>query len=403
VATNGSDGVSYANNNEQNPWQTIAKGILSLQAGDTLYIRGGNYQPTADIDIRSNNGAGNTGTANAPIVVTSYPGEQVVIDLSRVGTWVFIAGLHYWEFSNLEFTNAAVVIEVAGTALITNDTTIRNNRMIMNRGGDNLAAIKVGNAFRTVVDGNEVIGPGNGSNIHGNTSCIFTTRNDSIKVLNNRITNCPNGFHFKHENTNTPGADIEVAYNYFTNSGRSGLHYNGNYGYIHDNIFGPGAWFQLPLDNGLPGGNNNRIEHNTFVGSRINLTQAGGGAQNNIFRDNIFTEVLIISQYNPITHNSSLDYNMHPSGSNAINEFGTTYSVQSWQSHYGDSFNSVAGSPSFVGGNTPTTVDGFRLQSSSLGRGAASDGSDMGARIDLFGSSGTLLVRPNPPVALTVN
>ena len=38
----------------------------------------------------------------------------------------------------------------------------------------------------------------------------------------------------------------------------------------------------------------------------------------------------------------------------------------------------ITGTPNFLGGSNPTTYAGFRLSSGSPGRGAASDGTDMG-------------------------
>src|SRR4051794_4523366 len=72
VATNGS------NTNPgtvQSPFQTIAKGLSSLKAGDVLYLRGGTYSQS----INSNSQVIPTGTswANAPLV-SAYPGETVV-------------------------------------------------------------------------------------------------------------------------------------------------------------------------------------------------------------------------------------------------------------------------------------------------------------------------------------
>jgi hypothetical protein len=41
----------------------------------------------------------------------------------------------------------------------------------------------------------------------------------------------------------------------------------------------------------------------------------------------------------------------------------------------------ITGGPTFVGGTTPTTLAGFALGTGSLGKGAAADGSDLGARV----------------------
>jgi hypothetical protein len=405
VATNGSDAVSYAANNQSTPWRTLEFAIPQVRAGDTLFVRGGTYQATASINVDSRTGVGYSGTAQSWVRIQNFPGENAIIDLANVSDWLYIVGLHYWEISGLEFRNALDVVYVAGTALNTTNITVRNLKVTMNRGGDNRAAIAFGPASAYgIADGNEIVGPGSdgGATINNNTGCIYADRTEYVKVLNNRLSNCPNGIHFKHANNNVPTSVIEIAYNYIENCGRSGMHYNGNFGFIHDNIFGPGATFTSPVPNGSPGGHNNMIEHNTFVGSDLNLTDASGGLQNVVIRNNIFTSAMNISQYRAMAHNTTLDYNLHPGGT-AINEFGVNYTLSQWQSYYGGSAGSRAGSPTFIGGANPATVAGYRLAAGTAGVGAASDGTDLGARLDLFGSSGLPLVRPNAPQALTAN
>ncbi len=77
------DGASGDDNNAgtiESPWKTIHKANITLQAGDTVYIRGGDY------NLGSTNTGGtdskwiqpeNTGTEGKPITYQSYPGEQV--------------------------------------------------------------------------------------------------------------------------------------------------------------------------------------------------------------------------------------------------------------------------------------------------------------------------------------
>jgi len=57
---------------EQQPWQTIARGVESLQLGDTLVLRGGTYYDHATLNHH--------GTVDKPITIRSYPGELAIID-----------------------------------------------------------------------------------------------------------------------------------------------------------------------------------------------------------------------------------------------------------------------------------------------------------------------------------
>lgn len=65
-------GDDSAAGTEAAPWKTLAQALRKLKAGDTLYLRGGTYyeQPVLS----------RSGTAEAPIVIASYPGELAVID-----------------------------------------------------------------------------------------------------------------------------------------------------------------------------------------------------------------------------------------------------------------------------------------------------------------------------------
>lgn len=68
-ATRGDDAAAGT---EEAPWRSLAHALRQLKPGDTLYLRGGTYYEKAAL-VRS-------GTAAAPITISSYPGELAVID-----------------------------------------------------------------------------------------------------------------------------------------------------------------------------------------------------------------------------------------------------------------------------------------------------------------------------------
>ena len=73
VATNGND----ANPGTQSqPFQTVQKGISVLQAGDTLYLRGGTYAATIDVN-RQTIPAGTSWSS--PVTIASYPNETAIL------------------------------------------------------------------------------------------------------------------------------------------------------------------------------------------------------------------------------------------------------------------------------------------------------------------------------------
>jgi len=99
VATNGNDANACTTaQNIGTPKRSVALGLLCIQAGDTLYVRGGTYNETID-GSRLPSG---TSWINAP-VIAGYPGESVVLTAS--GTWNDIITLsgstRYVIFKNL--------------------------------------------------------------------------------------------------------------------------------------------------------------------------------------------------------------------------------------------------------------------------------------------------------------
>ncbi|KAK6581646.1 hypothetical protein PZA11_005343 [Diplocarpon coronariae] len=57
------------------PYRGIQMAVDKAVAGDTIYLRGGTYSPTTNIQIKSK-----SGTVSAPITLSSYNGEKVIID-----------------------------------------------------------------------------------------------------------------------------------------------------------------------------------------------------------------------------------------------------------------------------------------------------------------------------------
>jgi hypothetical protein len=68
-AASGSDGNPGT---PQQPWQTIGKGLASVQPGDTVLVRGGLYRETLSIRIN--------GTADKRIAIQACPGETPILE-----------------------------------------------------------------------------------------------------------------------------------------------------------------------------------------------------------------------------------------------------------------------------------------------------------------------------------
>lgn len=60
---------------ETEPWRTVQHGVRQLRPGDTLYLHGGVYHEHVYLT--------RSGTADKPVVIAAYPGEQPVLDGGR--------------------------------------------------------------------------------------------------------------------------------------------------------------------------------------------------------------------------------------------------------------------------------------------------------------------------------
>jgi hypothetical protein len=185
-----------------------------------------------------------------------------------------------------------------------------------------------------------VIGPGN--TFRGIRQGNFSRHVDALQMYGQSHTTVK-GNYFVNCDTNVMAPD------------------GGNTEIFTDNVFdisAPGAAnpFQLANHNG------DQITHNTFSRSTgpafdVDITHKSLGdppSSNVLFRDNIIRG----GKVDLDCTNCTITHNMFASGA-----VGT---------------NNIIGSPTFVGGSNPATWPGFQLAAGSVGKGAATDGADMG-------------------------
>jgi hypothetical protein len=417
VSTGGSDGVAYASNTISTPWRTIEHGLYNLKAGDHLYIRGGTYAPrypvwlSSDYNRQTKGGDPNevltaqSGTASAPVIIENYNGELVTVDCANLtGTFAVYINLDnksYWTFRGLSFINSMVVFKV-GEDYSTQYSTFDNLKITANRGGDNAAGIHLvgSNAEHTTITNNTIKGPGSGSGVSTNTGAIYVKGVNYLKVLNNVLSDAPIGLYFKHRNSATSAsqADVEVAYNYITNTTRSSLEYNGSFTSIHDNVFGANsAAAHFGDANGGAGADYNKVLHNTFFAASIRLDSAveSGdpfpGVVGNTITDNIILQSVENMVYTSLTNTNVFGRNLYKSSTLMVSYNSLVRMIS----------DAIYGTPAFVGGTTPTTAPGFALAAGSVGKNAATDGKDMGADTTkvLAGKASAL---PMPPTSVSV-
>jgi hypothetical protein len=202
------------------------------------------------------------------------------------------------------------------------------------KGGCSDGIMVIGGAYGTVIRGNEFTGMSESgcNNFHV----------DPIQLYGSKYT-VIDGNYF-HDNGDGSGGIMAPD--------------GGDHEQITNNVFVAGSYpFYLQIGSHRDG----LIAHNTFVGGQpeCGWHKTGGSyppSTNQTCRDNIFTGDL--RQYDPgtVEHHNLCRVGdaqcAHPS-----NVFGT---------------------PVFVGGANPSSYEGYRLAAGSLGKNAASDGTDIG-------------------------
>ena len=108
VAVNGDD--ANPGTFEQ-PWATWSKAFDEVAAGDTVYIRGGEYYTTVAFEIEADN---IDGTAENLICIFNYPGEKPILNLINItvnpeapnyNRGTSICNCEYWHIKGLEIKN----------------------------------------------------------------------------------------------------------------------------------------------------------------------------------------------------------------------------------------------------------------------------------------------------------
>lgn len=97
-------GASDANGDgsQARPFASLAKAASTVQPGQTIVARGGVYQPTQAVEIRTD------GTASKRITLTNAPGERPVFDAARIPAdeWFITQTAGFWTVRGIEIRNA---------------------------------------------------------------------------------------------------------------------------------------------------------------------------------------------------------------------------------------------------------------------------------------------------------
>jgi hypothetical protein len=105
VSPNGSD--SSGDGSISKPYYSLETAWSHVSAGDTIYMRGGNYRYTDTINLE-----GRSGTSSNYINIWNYPGEKPIINYSGVAFTrqcfgIFLRNANYLHFKGIRVTSIA--------------------------------------------------------------------------------------------------------------------------------------------------------------------------------------------------------------------------------------------------------------------------------------------------------
>lgn len=357
------------------PWQTINTNLATLVAGDTMYLREGTHTVTS-INMKFGH---NDGTAGNLIEVTSYPGEEPLIDCSGDTTWLRFQNLDYWKFSHLKLTNYISAWEVGEDVTVNNCEwySIQGDTAL---GGDNVGLIKMREASNFSVDRVKVTLTVDQATVHQNTGGLYhIDNNDSMSGTYNRVEayGFPSGIYFKHGfgTIASHTGNITVSNSFFYNCNRNAIGYNPAGVKFENCIFHTDV--NLSEADGGEAGDWNWFDHCTFY-ANANLRDQLTGATNNKFTNNIIT-TLDIKGSSSVTSDS--DYNLFV---NNIEDGATSRTLASWQTANSSDANSLQGTPTYAGSDF-SLIASYALAGGSAGEDAASDSSDIGVDVASVG------------------
>ena len=370
------------------PGAAVASVISSAAAGTTICLSSGSYGSlTFDSIVKSSD-----------VTIESASGRTASLDLN-------INGSNHLKFQNL--TILGLQLSGGNTKNITIRTSTLTGQAVLDMRNNSNANILIdGNTF----DGISVCGGCYEGRLQIHQPGALGSQPVGVKVTNNHFGGAgeSDGIQIGAYGVVVgPGNEftgiVQSGYSRHVDSiqlyGQSHTTITGNYFHGNDvNIMAPdGGDTEVVTNNIFVGGsyvqsvqfgshNNNMFSHNTVINVDVQMDAKNGepASANFLVQNNIMI-------------NSSFDTNRSDGSAACTN---CTYSFNLFQSS-GDArgTNNVIGTPTFVGGATPSTWAGYRLTSSSLGYQSGADGNDRGT--NYYGPS-TLPTSLAPPTNLRV-
>jgi hypothetical protein len=372
----------------------FASQLAAAQPGQTVCLATGNYGSFAGVS-KSSPGVTIAAAAGAtPSMGISFR------QTSPVAAWLIFDGItftggsisgpaHDITFKNSTFVNQLTIYASAANNACSNCPAMNNNNIVFDNDVFNMAANQSGGggyegriqfthggstpAGITIKNSKFTSGCADGIQIGGTNSAYGVTIGPNNEFYNLMQGGCgPHVDSIQLVGTGAVGPTITGNYFHDNTTGITTYDYQ-NHAVVTNNVF-------VNVVQDVLGGfssPNSIIAHNTVVGNSIgcNITHQGDVCRSQIF-DNIATSI-----------------NLYGNGQPSVNDYNLCTSGGCVGSH------SLNGTPTYVGGTKPTTYAGYALTATSLGRGAASDGKDIGINTTGTGT-GTPPLPPTNPTAV---
>src|SRR3989440_169308 len=190
------------------PWRTIQHASNSVQAGDTVYVRGGVYNESVNISVSGSATAG-------PIAFQTFPGEQAIVDgtglvpsTSGAQGLINIANQSYISFQGFEIRNYQTSSASATPAGIWISGSGSNIQVLNNLIHNIVTTSETnGNAFGIAVYGTAAPASLDRVTISGNQVYNLRTGNSESVNVDGNVTNFAITNNVIHDNDNI-GIDI---------------------------------------------------------------------------------------------------------------------------------------------------------------------------------------------------
>ena len=292
------------------PWQTIQKAVKSIKAGDTVYIRGGEYAT-----LYGGWTFQNSGLPGQPITVSNYPGEQVVIRISDVSLNYNAFRCLYSSVDSVTWqTTKAEYIHIAGSDVsprtLSNGVESVKGIVIQGVQGEQAAGISGGGCDYWEVSGVDFVQVAYGIfTFKKNFQGVQEYSADNWHVHNNRVYNYyrESGMQFNGNNNLVEKNEVyKVSDQLDTPYGCQLLNFLGNGNVVRQNTLSRlgsaarcgGILFEWDL------ADRNLVERNYIYDVPWGVRLAGG--DNNIFRNNLIEAAggefgILISSYDTRT------------------------------------------------------------------------------------------------------